>query len=321
VEQREKEFEKQLQRKTEIEIRPMSNKVSTLKYFANYIKRSYAHMPTGWTTYDRCLESYSLMSTWTRLAPANSSKSDVIDFDDPESILDAIKKKLKSISNRKNLLSHAQSKAASLYSSFDKTVKRTKIKNLIERIEKKAKSMKIENINDKLEIASDTTLKKESNRDYSENSDDNFQGPGESSSTSLTKTNFLIADKTLSNDEIELTNNLDATNDKERIPHYYLLYKQIKTTSENDNGSFPSTESLNSESSTSDSTSQIINLDENDEFVNSTQDIEVMFDNTFETLAKESLVGNGEWIIGSGKINVRELLKKWKYEKDRPHNE
>ncbi|PKY48410.1 hypothetical protein RhiirA4_404377 [Rhizophagus irregularis] len=40
-----------------------------------------------------------------------------------------------------------------------------------------------------------------------------------------------------------------------------------------------------------------------------------IIDETFETLTKESLARNGEWIIGFGKVNVRESLKKWKCEK------
>ncbi|CAG8597771.1 5057_t:CDS:10 [Ambispora leptoticha] len=107
--------------------------------------------------------------------------------------------------------------------------------------------------------------------------------------------------------------------------------KKIKTTSKNvdekGNDDDPSlsnesSTSSNSGSSISGSTPQTINSDENcDPVVDSTQDIETtIIDETLETLAKESLVRNEEWIIG-GKINVRESLKKWKREKVRPHND
>ncbi|CAG8637828.1 9117_t:CDS:2 [Rhizophagus irregularis] len=110
--------------------------------------------------------------------------------------------------------------------------------------------------------------------------------------------------------------------------------KKIKTSSKNvdekGNDDDPSlsnesSTSSNSGSSISGSTPQTINSDENCEPVVdstvSTQDIEAtIIDETLETLAKESLVRNEEWIIG-GKINVRESLKKWKREKVRPHND
>ncbi|CAB4491489.1 unnamed protein product [Rhizophagus irregularis] len=110
--------------------------------------------------------------------------------------------------------------------------------------------------------------------------------------------------------------------------------KKIKTSSKNvdekGNDDDPSlsnesSTSSNSGSSISGSTPQTINSDENCEPVVdstvSTQDIEAtIIDEILETLAKESLVRNEEWIIG-GKINVRESLKKWKREKVRPHND
>ncbi|RHZ76319.1 hypothetical protein Glove_199g193 [Diversispora epigaea] len=79
----------------------------------------------------------------------------------------------------------------------------------------------------------------------------------------------------------------------------------------NDDDSSLSTESPNSE---------------NDELVvdytDYTQDIEAtIIDKTFETLVKESLARNGDWFIGFGSVNVRESLKKWKCEKDRPLND
>ncbi|CAI2195991.1 19977_t:CDS:2, partial [Funneliformis geosporum] len=78
-----------------------------------------------------------------------------------------------------------------------------------------------------------------------------------------------------------------------------------------------------SRSSTSGSTPQTINSDENGgPVVDYTQDIEAtIIDETLETLARETLARNGEWIICFGRVNVRESLKKWKCEKDRPHNE
>ena len=77
---------------------------------------------------------------------------------------------------------------------------------------------------------------------------------------------------------------MDATHDKKQIPHYYLFYEQIRTTSKNvdekrndDDPSLSnkSSTSSNSGSSISGSTPQTINSDENCEpVVDSTQDIE-----------------------------------------------
>ncbi|CAB4446298.1 unnamed protein product [Rhizophagus irregularis] len=99
------------------------------------------------------------------------SENAPINFEDRESILDDMKRKVKSISNNQNILSHARNKASSIYSSFDKTAEMREVRDLFERIEKKAKfesrkllyreSMKIENLNDKWEVAPDTRLTKE----------------------------------------------------------------------------------------------------------------------------------------------------------------
>ncbi|CAB4375604.1 unnamed protein product [Rhizophagus irregularis] len=99
------------------------------------------------------------------------SENAAINFEDRESILDDMKRKVKSISNNQNILSHARNKATSIYSSFDKTAERREVRDLFERIEKKAEfesrkllyreSMKIENLNDKWEVAPDTRLTKE----------------------------------------------------------------------------------------------------------------------------------------------------------------
>ncbi|CAB4446269.1 unnamed protein product [Rhizophagus irregularis] len=99
------------------------------------------------------------------------SENAPINFEDRESILDDMKRKVKSISNNQNILSHARNKASSIYSSFDKTAERREVRDLFERIEKKTEfesrkllyreSMKIENLNDKWEVAPDTRLTKE----------------------------------------------------------------------------------------------------------------------------------------------------------------
>jgi len=66
------------------------------------------------------------------------SENAILNSEDVGSILDDIKRKLKSISNRQNLLSPARNKSLSIYSAFDKTIKRQEVKDLLERIEKKA---------------------------------------------------------------------------------------------------------------------------------------------------------------------------------------
>ncbi|UZO18974.1 uncharacterized protein OCT59_010280 [Rhizophagus irregularis] len=144
------------------------------------------------------------------------------------------------------------------------------------------------------------------------------------------------------NKELEIANNEGSSREKraqlskgdreERRKNLSLA--KIKTISKNvDEKGNDDDPSLSNESSTSSnsgsisgSTPQTINSDENCEpVVDSTQDIEATIiidvDETLETLAKETLVRNEEWIIGFGKINVRESLKKWKREKDRPHND
>ncbi|CAB5093516.1 unnamed protein product [Rhizophagus irregularis] len=161
------------------------------------------------------------------------------------------------------------------------------------------------------------------------------------------------------NKELEIANNEGSSREKRAGERIYLLRrlepyvalnfmrafflmatllpiasKKIKTISKNvDEKGNDDDPSLSNESSTSSnsgsisgSTPQTINSDENCEpVVDSTQDIEATIiidvDETLETLAKETLVRNEEWIIGFGKINVRESLKKWKREKDRPHND
>ncbi|CAB4386943.1 unnamed protein product [Rhizophagus irregularis] len=146
------------------------------------------------------------------------------------------------------------------------------------------------------------------------------------------------------NKELEIANNEGSSREKraqlskgdreERRKNLSLAKVCIKTISKNvDEKGNDDDPSLSNESSTSSnsgsisgSTPQTINSDENCEpVVDSTQDIEATIiidvDETLETLAKETLVRNEEWIIGFGKINVRESLKKWKREKDRPHND
>ena len=67
------------------------------------------------------------------------SEKAILNFEDVGSILDDIKRKLKSISNQQNLLSPAtRNKSFSIYSTFEKTIKRQEVKVLLERIEKKA---------------------------------------------------------------------------------------------------------------------------------------------------------------------------------------
>ncbi|CAG8540192.1 7704_t:CDS:10, partial [Scutellospora calospora] len=84
-----------------------------------------------------------------------------INFENIGSIIDYMKNKFKSIGNQKNNSRYARNKALSIYSTFDKTLKRREVQDLLETIEKKAKMMKIEILNDKMEIASDTRLTKE----------------------------------------------------------------------------------------------------------------------------------------------------------------
>ncbi|CAG8450003.1 7416_t:CDS:10 [Rhizophagus irregularis] len=135
------------------------------------------------------------------------------------------------------------------------------------------------------------------------------------------------------NKELEIANNEGSSREK-RAQLSKGDREEIKTISKNvDEKGNDDDPSLSNESSTSSnsgsisgSTPQTINSDENCEpVVDSTQDIEATIiidvDETLETLAKETLVRNEEWIIGFGKINVRESLKKWKREKDRPHND
>lgn len=65
-----------------------------------------------------------------------SSNNDV-NADDIEPILDHIKKKLQSISDDRNNLVCARQKALSIYSSFDKAIKRPEIQNVLQTMIKK----------------------------------------------------------------------------------------------------------------------------------------------------------------------------------------
>ncbi|CAG8461181.1 7503_t:CDS:2 [Paraglomus brasilianum] len=80
---------------------------------------------------------------------------------DVGSVLDDIKRKLKSISNRQNLSSPARNKSLSIYSAFDKTIKRQEAEFRSRKLLYK-ESMKIENLNDKWEVAPETRLTEES---------------------------------------------------------------------------------------------------------------------------------------------------------------
>lgn len=59
------------------------------------------------------------------------------DLIDIESILDTMKRKFKSNSNRANLSNHAQNKAKRVCETFDATLERPVIKNLLETIGKR----------------------------------------------------------------------------------------------------------------------------------------------------------------------------------------
>ncbi|CAG8583908.1 9283_t:CDS:10 [Ambispora leptoticha] len=106
-----------------------------------------------------------------------SSNNDV-NADDIEPILKHMKKKLQSISDDRNNLSRARQKALSIYSSFDKTIKRPEIQNVLQTMIKKTEvesrkrlykeTMKIEIINDKMAIAPDTRLTEELKRNRTE---------------------------------------------------------------------------------------------------------------------------------------------------------
>jgi len=65
-----------------------------------------------------------------------SSNNDV-NADDIEPILEQMKKKLQSISDDQNNLARARQKALSIYSSFDKSIKRPEIQNLLQTMIKK----------------------------------------------------------------------------------------------------------------------------------------------------------------------------------------
>jgi hypothetical protein len=53
-----------------------------------------------------------------------------------------------------------------------------------------------------------------------------------------------------------------------------------------------------------------------------TTDTTIDYNDELDKLAKETtLQSNGEWIIGTNKVNVRDLLTLWQNEKKRPHNE
>ncbi|PKC66854.1 hypothetical protein RhiirA1_441485 [Rhizophagus irregularis] len=110
-----------------------------------------------------------------------SSNNDV-NADDIEPILDHIKKKLQSISDDRNNLVCARQKALSIYSSFDKAIKRPEIQNVLQTMIKKSEvesrkrlyreTMKIKNINDKMAVSPDTKLTEE--LEYKGTSDDDF---------------------------------------------------------------------------------------------------------------------------------------------------
>ncbi|CAG8717239.1 12982_t:CDS:2 [Funneliformis mosseae] len=62
--------------------------------------------------------------------------------DDIEPILEHMKKKLQSISDDRNNLARARQKALSIYSSFDKAIKRPEIQNVLQTMIKKVESRK-----------------------------------------------------------------------------------------------------------------------------------------------------------------------------------
>jgi len=68
-----------------------------------------------------------------------SSNNDV-NADDIEPILECMKKKLQSISNDQSRLARARQKALSIYTSFDKTIKRPEIQNVLQTMIKKVTS-------------------------------------------------------------------------------------------------------------------------------------------------------------------------------------
>ncbi|RGB21796.1 hypothetical protein C1646_777238 [Rhizophagus diaphanus] len=57
--------------------------------------------------------------------------------EDIESTLEFMKKKLKSISDQKNILVCAQQKASTIYTSFDKTIERAEIQDMLQAMIKK----------------------------------------------------------------------------------------------------------------------------------------------------------------------------------------
>ncbi|CAI2164017.1 4355_t:CDS:10 [Funneliformis geosporum] len=114
-----------------------------------------------------------------------------VNADGIESILEHMKKKLQSISNDRNNLSRARQKALSILSSFNKTIQRPEIQNVLQAIIKKSEAesrkllykeaMKIENINDKMSIAPDTRLTEELkiNQTEVETDEDDSEGDDE----------------------------------------------------------------------------------------------------------------------------------------------
>ncbi|CAG8712517.1 9173_t:CDS:2, partial [Funneliformis mosseae] len=62
----------------------------------------------------------------------------VTNFEDRESILENVKRKVQSISDKQYTLSHARNKASSICSTFAKATERKEVKDLLERIEMKA---------------------------------------------------------------------------------------------------------------------------------------------------------------------------------------
>ncbi|CAG8594137.1 4054_t:CDS:10, partial [Dentiscutata erythropus] len=259
-----------------------------------------------------------------------------MDCDSPEAILEAIKIKVKSMGNQRNLLSQARKRATSICSSFDKTIKRNEIKNLLEIIEKK--------YNDDNNSSEDGQFCEtgEKSPTFLSDDDNNADETGEKSPTFLSDDDSEIGEKSptfLSNDDKNADENrtdddlsLSAeslnleSSTSDLIPQTINsaeIEESIVESTENVDGKGndddPSLSTGSPRSSTSNSIPQTVNSDKNEEsIVDSTQNIEAaIIDQTFETLAKESLVGNGEWIIGSGKVNVRESLKKWKSKKER----
>ncbi|CAG8818087.1 29650_t:CDS:10 [Gigaspora margarita] len=56
--------------------------------------------------------------------------------------------------------------------------------------------------------------------------------------------------------------------------------------------------------------------------IDETTDTAIDYNDELDKLAKETtLQSNGEWIIGTNKVNVRDLLTLWQNEKKRPHND